>query len=219
MPIDVSLEVFCRFDKQNVTLSTFATIVKTFGIVHMAKSMPDYASIQEQLVELQIPVSPSELHGAVTGCLCAGADLNARSWLAFSLTDAELDGKAKPGSALHRLFEAVSEQLAGDIMEFEFDLLLPDEDKPVSERGPAMVDWCQGFLGGFGVVPTPVQVLSEEADEALQDLAKIAGSDLNYEDTESDEEALIEVCEYIRVTAVLLYNERVVNRQNRQRLN
>jgi uncharacterized protein YgfB (UPF0149 family) len=104
-------------------------------------------------------------------------------------------------------------------MDFEFDLLLPDDDKPVSERGPAMVDWCQGFLGGFGVVPTPAQPLSDESDEALQDLAKIAASDLNYEDSDADEEALIEVCEYIRVAAVLLYNERVVNRRARQRLN
>ena len=185
----------------------------------MANAMPDYQSIQEQLSDLQIPISPSELHGAISGCLCAGANINAQNWLAFALTDADMDGKAETGSTLNKLYVAVSEQLAGDIMDFEFDLLLPDDDMPVSERGPAMVDWCQGFLGGFGVVPTPAQALSEEADEALQDLAKIAGSDLNYEDTETDEEALIEVCEYIRVAAVLLYNERVVNRQKRQRLN
>lgn len=185
----------------------------------MVNIMPDYDSIEEQLSDLQIPISASELHGAVSGCICAGASLNARNWLAFALTDADMDGKAEIGSALNRLYETVNEQLAGDIMDFAFDLFLPDEDKPVSERGPAMVDWCQGFLGGFGVVPAPAQALSEEADEALQDLAKIAGSDLNYEDTDADEEALSEVCEYIRVAAVLLYNERVVNRQNRQRLN
>ena len=185
----------------------------------MPNILPDYESIQSELVDLQIPISASELHGALSGCLCAGAELNPRNWLAFSLTDAELDGEVEAGSALADVFETVSAQLAGDIMDFEFDLLLPDDEKPVTERGPAMVDWCQGFLGGFGVVPTPVQPLSEEADEALQDLAKIAASDLNYEDTDADEEALAEVCEFIRVAAVLLYNERVVNRLKRQRLN
>jgi len=185
----------------------------------MPKLLPDYESINSELVDLQIPISPSELHGALSGCLCAGAELNPRNWLAFSLTDAELDGCVEANSALAQVFDAVSSQLAGDIMDFEFDLLLPDDEKPLTERGPAMVDWCQGFLGGFGVVPTPAQQLSEEADEALQDLAKIAASDLNYEDSEADELALAEVCEYIRVAAVLLYNERVVNRQKRQRLN
>ena len=125
----------------------------------MPNILPDYESIQSELVDLQIPISPSELHGALSGCLCAGAELNPRNWLAFSLTDAELDGEVEAGSALADVYEAVSAQLAGDIMDFEFDLLLPDDDKPVTERGPAMVDWCQGFLGGFGVVPTPVPVM------------------------------------------------------------
>ena len=181
--------------------------------------LPDYQSIQNSLLELQIPISAAELHGALSGCICAGAELTPRNWLAFALTDADLDGVVESGSTLAKLYQAVSAQLAGDVMDFEFDLLLPDEQMPVSERGPAMVEWCQGFLGGFGVVPAPTHALSDEAEEALHDLAKIAGSDLNYEDTDADEEALIEVCEYIRVAAVLLYNERVVNRQQRQRLN
>jgi hypothetical protein len=185
----------------------------------VAIAIPDYDAVQTSLVDLRIPISAAELHGALSGCLCAGAALTPANWLAYALTDAELEGQAEPGSVLAVFFDAVSGQLAGDVMDFEFDLLLPDDDAPVTERGPAMVDWCRGFLGGFGVVPAPAQALSEEADEALQDLAKIAASDLNYEDAEADEEALIEVCEYIRVAAVLLYNERVVNRLPRHRLN
>ncbi|MCC6756826.1 MAG: UPF0149 family protein [Arenimonas sp.] len=185
----------------------------------MSRPMPDYDAIQGSLDALRLPLSAAELHGALSGSLCAGAELTPRGWLAFVLSDADLDGAAEDGSALAELYFAVDAQLAGDVMDFEFDLLLPDDGKPVSERGPAMVDWCQGFLGGFGLVPASGQPLSEEADEALQDLAKIAASDLNYDDTESDEDALVEVCEYIRVAAVLLYNERVVNPRKRQRLN
>lgn len=185
----------------------------------MPHLLPDYEAIQVCLDELLIPISVAELHGALSGCICAGAELTPKNWLAYALTDAELDGQVDSGSALAQLYLSVSAQLAGDIMDFEFDLFLPNEDTLVSDRGSAMVDWCQGFLGGFGVVPTPSQALSDEAEEALQDLAKIAASDLNYEDSESDEEALIEVCEYIRVAAVLLYNERVVTKQQCRRLN
>lgn len=181
--------------------------------------MPDYDLIQSALGDLGIPISAAELHGALSGCLCAGADLSSRNWLAYALTDAELEGQPEAHSVLADFYAAASAQLAADAMNFEFDLLLPADDRPVSERGPAMVDWCQGFLGGFGVVPTPDQALSDEADEALQDLAKIAASDLNYEDSEADEEAFSEVCEYIRVVAVLLYSERAASRRARQRLN
>ena len=185
----------------------------------MSPPMSDYDAIQRSLDALRLPLSAAELHGALSGSLCAGAELTPHGWLAFVLGDADLEGAAEDGSALDGMYRAVDAQLAGDGMDFGFDLLLPDDGKPVSERGPAMVDWCQGFLGGFGLVPAPVQPLSDEADEALQDLAKIAASDLNYDDSESDEDALAEVCEYIRVASVLLYNERVVDRRKRQRLN
>jgi yecA family protein len=189
------------------------------GCLFMPKEMPEYDAVQDQLAALLIPITAAELHGALSGCICAGAELTPKNWLAFALTDAEMDGKSEPGSALWQLFDSVSAQFAGDVMEFAFDIFLPDEGKQVSERGPAMVEWCQGFLGGFGVVPMPTQSLSDETEEILQDIAKIAASDLNYDDTESDEDALIEVCEYLRVATLLLYNERVVNRQHRQRLN
>lgn len=185
----------------------------------MPHLLPEYEDIQASLDELLIPISAAELHGALSGCICAGAELTPKNWLAFALTDAEMDGQVEPGSALAQLFETVSAQLVGDVLDFEFDLFLPSDETLVSDRGPAMVEWCQGFLGGFGVVPAPSQSLSDEAEEALQDLAKIAASDLNYDDTETDEEALIEVCEYIRIAAVLLYNERVVKQQQRRRLN
>ena len=185
----------------------------------MPLEMPDYDAVQKQLNTVLIPISAAELHGALSGCICARAESTPNNWLAFALTDADMDGKAKAGTALNQLFDALSAQLAGDVMDFAFDVYLPDDEQPVTERGPAMVEWCQGFLGGFGVVPMPTQQLSEESEEVLQDLARIAASDLNYEDSETDEEALIEVCEYIRIAALLLYNERVVNRQHRQRLN
>jgi yecA family protein len=179
----------------------------------------DFDKVQNGLDSLRIPLSASELHGSVTGCLCAGAELTPRNWLAFALTDAELDGLIEPGTALAEMYQSLSEQLAGEVVDFGFDLLLPSDERPVSDRGPALIDWCRGFLGGFGVVPAPGLPLSEEAEEALQDLAKIAASDLDYHETEADEEALSDVREYIRIAAILLYSERVLDRPTRGRLN
>lgn len=185
----------------------------------MSENATDHAAVQNGLDALRIPLSASEVHGSLTGCLCAGAELTPRNWLAFALTDADLDGLIEPGSALADMYQSLSAQLAGEALDFGFDLLLPPDDRPVAERGPALIDWCRGFLGGFGVVPMPGQPLSEEAEEALQDLAKIAGSDLDYSESEADEEALSDVREYIRIAAVLLYSERVLNRPSRGRLN
>lgn len=185
----------------------------------MSETPNDYAAVQNGLDVLRIPLSAAELHGSLTGCLCAGAELTPRNWLAFALTDAELDGLIEPESVLALMYQTLSAQLAGEVIDFGFDLLLPSDERPVAERGPALIDWCRGFLGGFGVVPAPGQPLSDEAEEALQDLAKIAGSDLDYNESEADEEALSDVREYIRIAAVLLYSERVLNKPSRGRLN
>lgn len=185
----------------------------------MSRNVTDHAAVQNGLDALRIPLSASEVHGAVTGCLCAGAELTPRNWLAFALTDADLDGAIPPGTALAEMYQSLSMQLAGEVLDFGFDLLLPPDDRRVAERGPALIDWCRGFLGGFGVVSAPGQPLSDEAEEALHDLAKIAASDLDYSESEADEEAFSDVREYIRIAAVLLYSERVLNRPGRGRLN
>jgi hypothetical protein len=91
-------------------------------------------------------------------------------------------------SALDRMFVATQQLLVSP--DFGFDLLLPDAELPVVERGDALMSWCRGFLGGFGLSAGAKPPLSEESQDALGDLARLAASDLSYDDPEADEEAL-----------------------------
>ncbi|HEY9143467.1 MAG TPA: UPF0149 family protein, partial [Arenimonas sp.] len=61
--------------------------------------------------------------------------------------------------------------------------------------------------------------LSEESEEALADMARIAASDLSYEEPEADAEALEEVAEFIRVAALLLHSDCVLGPRHRRKLN
>ena len=99
-----------------------------------------------------------------------------------------------------------------------FALLLPDEDSAVAERADALLGWCRGFLGGFGLSAGAEPPLSPEASEALDDMSKIAASRLSYDDPEGDEAALVEVAEFVRVAALLLYGDCVGLPQARRRL-
>ncbi|MFZ0871773.1 MAG: UPF0149 family protein, partial [Rhodanobacter sp.] len=49
--------------------------------------------------------------------------------------------------------------------------------------------------------------LSEEAQEILRDLGTIAGSSFDFGSETEDEDALIEVQEFVRVGAMLLHTE------------
>ena len=79
-------------------------------------------------------------------------------------------------------------------------------DAPLSERAVALGQWCQGFLGGFGLTARD-SALSAEAMEVLQDLASIAQVQSALEESEDGESDYMEVMEYLRVAPLLLFTE------------
>ena len=120
-----------------------------------------------------------------------------------------------PHDELRQLRIAVQRQPADFIAwvmladaELGFEPLLPADDRPLAERAEAMVDWCRGFLGGFGLAGAAAHAqLSEEAQEVLRDLGTVAASSFDFGDEDEDEDALVEVQEFVRVAAMLLYAE------------
>jgi uncharacterized protein len=78
----------------------------------------------------------------------------------------------------------------------------------LTERADALVDWCRGFLGGFGLGgPDIHNRLSEEGKEILRDIGSIASASLDFGDEDEDEDALIEVHEFVRMGVMLLFTE------------
>lgn len=181
-----------------------------------AIEMPGYAEVGEQIAQLQLGVDAAELHGSLCGFLSGGGEPPRASWLGPVMADPE-PGQVPADSALDRLYVATETLMESP--DFGFELLLPDENAPVGERGDALLGWCRGFLGGFGLSAGSRPPLSEDGAEALRDLAKMAASELSYEDPEGDEEALAEVTEFIRVSALLLHGDCVLGPRHRKSLN
>ena len=178
--------------------------------------LPDYAAVVAELQALEASLDACELHGSLCGYLSGGGRHDRTGWFAQVMSDPLLSPPEANG-AVDQLYAASTRQL--DSPDFEFELLLPPESRPVSERGDGLVAWCRGFLGGFGLAAGAKPPLSEESEEALGDIARIAASDLSYEDPEADEEALEEVAEFIRVAALLLHSDCVLGPRHRRKLN
>lgn len=179
--------------------------------------LPDYAEISEQIARMHLGLDAAELHGSLCGYLSGGAEAPGRGdWLGRVMAETE-PMPVEPDSALDRMFTATEQLLESP--DFGFDLLLPNVDLPVVQRGDALISWCRGFLGGFGMSAGAEPPLSEESRDALGDLARMAASDLAYDDEESDEEALEEVAEFVRVAALLLHSDCVLAPRHRRSLN
>ena len=141
-----------------------------------------------------------------------------REWPARVLADDNLPLPSED-DPLSQLLQASVAQL--EDRDFAFELLLSDASDTAAQAD-ALFTWARAFLGGFGLGsggrrPT----LSEEGEEALNDLAKLAQA--SSEDFESgnddDEDALAEIEEFIRVAVLLLHGDCVMAARHRQRLN
>ena len=178
--------------------------------------LPLYAKLASSPLMYSLGVEAPELHGSLCGYLCGGGQANAENWLSLVLSDDAIH-EVESGTDLAQMYAATCAGLASE--EFEFDLLLPDSDAPVSERGDALLAWCRGFLGGVGLSGADLKKMSEETQDALTDLGRIASSDLSYEDADSDEEAFEEVSEFVRVAAMLVHSDCVLGPRHRRKLN
>lgn len=160
-------------------------------------------------------MSSAELHGALCGWLAGGGGMTP-DWLANVMADPALPAVAA-GGALDRLRAVSASQF--DDRSFAFELLLPDDTASIGERSGALFDWCRGFLGGFGLAAGENPPLGEDSADALRDLARMAASELSYEDPENDEESLSEITEFVRVAALLLHGDCVLGPRHRKSLN
>lgn len=108
---------------------------------------------------------------------------------------------------LDDVFDQVSDELATG--EFALTLLLPGDDDELGDRVTALGHWCQGFLLGLQIGGvSSAQGLTAELAEIYQDfteISQISGTELTVE--EDDEESYAELYEYLKVGAILFYEE------------
>lgn len=181
----------------------------------MTASLPAYAEVDDAVRKLGLGVSPSELHGALCGWL-AGGGAGAPDWPAKVLADDAVPAPA-PGSVLDRLHQASASQF--EDRDFGLELLVAGDEASLAERSGALFDWCRGFLGGFGLAVGKDPPLSDESSEALADLARLARARAQDEGDQDDEDALVEIEEFVRVAALLLHGDCALAPRHRNRLN
>ena len=177
--------------------------------------LPDPDALDDEIRSAALAVNAFELHGSLCGYLCGGGCSDRGDWLRQLALQPDGDA-GEADSALDQLYQVTRQQL--DAQDFDFALLQPDDAEPLDTRADALVAWCRGFLGGFGLAAPLAAALSDEASEALEDIGRIAASSLSYDGDESDEEALAEIVEFVRVAALLVHGDCVLGAQRRQQL-
>ena len=97
--------------------------------------------------------------------------------------------------------------VAGDL---ELDLLLANDDAPLTTRAVSLAKWCQGFIAGIGLAGLNATNTNSEIQTLLEDFYQIARLDshnVGLAADEQDETALMELTEYARMGAIFIFED------------
>jgi hypothetical protein len=171
------------------------------------KDVLDFALVQATLTSEGVNSHASEIHGVITGLVCAGFEFEDRGYLTM-LSDLFNSGDSFPGN-IKKMLEPLYSQLWSSILDdnYSFNLLLPDDDDTIAERGHALSMWVQGFNLGFGLQQKDTPVVSDEVKEILTDFVEIANLSDEMDEDEDTEQAYFEIAEYVRISALLCFSE------------
>lgn len=177
--------------------------------------LPEYDQFLESLVGLPLSISASGLHGMMCGFLCAGADRQGEAYLRALLNNKKDEASRLAELAMFSVYSISQQQIAN--FDFEFALLLPNDEQALVERAQAFSEWCEGFTQGLNMAGVDAdQFYDEEAQEALQHITEFAELDCDTLDVdEEDEKALLEVSEYARMAVLRLHSDLIANEKER----
>ena len=167
----------------------------------------EFESLEARLSQRKVPSTASEFHGLLAGWFSAGhkwTRSEQASVLAGWIGDEPID------DALLALVSTLADETSTSLQDFEFgfQLLLPEDSEIINVRSRALSHWCAGFLSGFGLSGRFQQDdLEKEVSEIMGDFAQIAKLDEDVPDAEENESDLMEISEYVRMSALLVYIE------------
>ena len=175
-----------------------------------------YQDLETALRRLGSDTDPSELHGTLSGLLCAVEEVDLQTWLKSLFPERDQGDLLVQDikDYLAELYQHTQTQLNDP--ECGFELLLPGDDSGLEQQVSALGEWCQGFAIGLSLGGIEdFHNLPGDAGEAVQDILEIARAGTSYDLTGDDEDdlAITELVEYVRIAVLLISEEIHPNKQ------
>lgn len=166
-----------------------------------------FANVQAAFGGENFQAHASEIHGVLAGIISSGFAFEDEGYLPI------VNDFFNNGEGLSKNLKDLVKELYGNIWQamldenFTFQMLVPDDDEAIVERGTALSLWVQGFNLGFGLQKQSKDKLTEEVDEIIKDFADIANLSNELEEDEETEQAYFEILEYVRISSLLCFAE------------
>jgi uncharacterized protein YgfB (UPF0149 family) len=177
-------------------------------------ALPVYNQVDASFQLANLEMSAAEAHGVLCGMLVCEPNMKVQTWI-----NVIFEGETAWDSLSVALRRDLLSILSATVMQlqqmdFQFELLLPDEELPLIDRIEALQAWCQGFSFGFGLLAREHldRYLNGLCREGLEDLLKFSQiqTDLNI-DTITEME-FHDILEHMRMVVLTLFEEFIMAR-------
>jgi yecA family protein len=168
----------------------------------------DHAGMQVVLESAGAECTAAESHGLICGMICAAGKAEEALWLEHVLGEGNtLSAAAQTArDSLAELYSRSLQQL--NDVELGMELLLPDDSTLLYSRSQALGEWCQGFLYGLAMGGIRDEKTgSGHVAEIMRDMFEISQARPDHVSDEAEEEAYLEVAEYVRMCVLLCHEE------------
>lgn len=182
-----------------------------FEVVFMdSRDNIDYELVEEVLAEAECETTAAELQAILCGVLAAGVKPEDKTWLSAVIDIIKESGE--PLVEVQDLIKTLYDWSHFQMYQHDSlaPTLLPDDKYPVIDQLEAIANWCQGFLLGFGLEAGRGNIDSHEVREALTDIAEISQIELEADESEETQVALVTLIEHIKVAVKVIFWEVVM---------
>lgn len=166
-----------------------------------------FADFSHILAQADVSTNPSEVHGILCGLICIGHKLDGKFWFDAVLNALGAKSLLCNRELVIRLYDATCRQLSG--LEYDFQLLLPEEEQSFAERAMALSYWCRGFSYALSMADAHLTAnASEEMLDAIHCISDVGNIDFDEIDvSENDKLAYESVVDFVRTSVIMLYAE------------
>lgn len=165
---------------------------------------PLFEDLEQAFFVATTPISPSYIHGLITGLLCVTDTEQVRDEIHQKIQNFDESDKKHKWYLIENLMLLTQESLSQ--LDKPLILMLPEADLPLSWRLETLADWCGGFLEGVMLSDNENKLQQlPEVLEILNDFAEIKNVSLNVIDNNQNEKDFGELLEFVRVGVLLFY--------------
>jgi uncharacterized protein YgfB (UPF0149 family) len=167
-----------------------------------AAKFPEYQLVEKKLINVDSELTAAECHGLISALLLSENHVPALEII--SRNPEKMSGDEQFMTIFRQLVELTARAYRND--DFDFPLLLPNDDQPLAQRSTALSDWCGGFV--MGLLETGLRdfaALPGDAAEVANDIVSISQMDSSGDEGGSESD-LMQLQEYVRVGVQIIYD-------------